>query len=563
MHPALQYIQDIESGKLPACQLIKQAIERHKNDLETGQERGLYFNPKPANLFINWCANVLKFTKGSQYGKPVVLEPWQIFHYYLLFGWRVGSATGPRRFRISYLEIPRKNGKTTMAAAVAIYMAFFDNEARGQVYTAATKRDQAKLCLNDCKEFIKASPVLSSKLEQHTNSIFLKHKTGSVIDSNFVQSLSADSNTLDGLDIHCAVVDELHAHKDAALTDVIKTATGARQQPLIYNITTAGSDKTGVCFDYHTYTRKILAGQNTDDRFLGMIYNLDESDIYTDQTTWIKANPNLGVSKHLEYIQGEVNEAKNRLSYENTVKRYDFNLWTDALSSWVKTDSWQRQAIDTPDLTNYTAYAGLDLAATEDFNACTLFFVSEDESKFFVMPFFWIPEEKFKQRNERLPHLFRSWQKSGFVNVTPGNVMDDKIITEDLLNLFTKYNVSKLSYDRYLAHSGIIQNIIEQKTPEFCTAQSQNITAMSEPTKKLEKLINSDAIQHNGNPIFKWMLDNVVIYRDANDNVKIIKSKAADKVDGPVSLVMAVAEWMENRPQAFNDYYTNPVIMNL
>jgi phage terminase large subunit-like protein len=563
------YVADIKSGKIPACIHVQRAVDRYERDLKEGHKRGLFFNPEPGNMFLAWAANTIVWTKGSQVGQPVIFEPWQQFHFHQIFGWRVGSMRGNRRFRISYLEIPRKNGKTPMAATVALYMAFFDGEARAQVYTAATKRDQAKICLNDAAAFVKQSPILNTHIGTLSNAIYFKNSPQVQFDENFIHPLSSDANTLDGLDVHCGVIDEFHAHPDARVYDVIKTATGARKQPLIYVITTAGDDKTSVCHDVSEYTEKVLRNEIQDDRFLGIRYTIDEGDDpFTDPTCWIKANPNLNVSKYPAYIEGEIQEAGNRPSYINTVKKYDFNLWVDVLDAWVPVERWRKLkskiAWDDPEtFANMSCMAGLDLAATEDFNALALLWFDETENRYYTRTWFWIPESKMDERKRKMPHDAKRWVRQNWVKVTPGNAMSDRIIADDVLNICQKFNVQALSYDRRNAHSGVVQDIAEEMGSEFCVPQSQDMGSMSTPTKELRKLINRAEIKHNGNPIMAWQLGNVVVYYDANDNEKLIKGKSKDKIDGIVALINAVAQHMEARANLPWDYYDSHDITSI
>lgn len=560
---ANKYVHDIKAGNIPACIHVQRAVERYERDLRDGQKRGLYFNPQPGNLFLAWAANMLLFTKGSQVGKPVVFEPWQQFHFHQVFGWRLGSPTGARRFRIVYLEIPRKNGKTPMAACVALYMAFFDGEARAQVYTAATKRDQAKICLKDAAAFVKASPQLKRNIATLNNAIFFKGSPHPNFDDNFIHPLSADANTMDGLDVHCGIIDELHAHPHAGIIDVLKTATGARLQPLIYMITTAGADKQSVCHDYAQYTEKLLAGEIDDDRFLGIRYTIDDGDDFNDPAVWPKANPNLGVSKYPEYVQGEINQAKNQPAYINTVKKYDFNLWVDDYANWVPVETWRKLKAKRTDeqLAHMPCVAGLDLANTSDFSALALLF--QDGSTYHTKTFFWLPESKYTNYKKMLPHDSKRWVRDGWVKLTPGNVMDDRILSAEIIAICQKYGVSTLSYDRAKAHTGVVQDITEYFGADYCVPQSQNIGAMGAPTTELRKMIEGGRLHNDGNPIMQWQLGNVVVFLDANDNEKLVKNKSKGKIDGVVALINAVAQHMADRAAVPADYYNHHEITGI
>jgi phage terminase large subunit-like protein len=554
-HP-MTYSAKVLSGEIPACRQIKLACERHLNDLKTGASRGLVFSEKHASHVIWFSENLLKFTKGKTAGENVKLELWQKYHLWCLFGWRTTAPGNPRRFRRSYLEIPRKNGKTTLAAIVILYTAFFENEARAQNYTVATKREQARLCLKDAQAFVRNSEKLNQVLDVHANAITLKNRMGKAVDENFIQSLSSESSTMDGLDIHTAVVDELHAHKTRDLLDVITTATGARVMPLIYMITTAGSNMESVCFEQRTYVESLLSGEMQDDTYHGIIYTLDQTDDFREPQNWIKANPNLGVSKYVDYIESQINQANNMPGYENSVKRLDFNIWTSGTEDWITRMHWDSlKAVDV-DLDEYPyLYLGLDLAATSDFNCLAMFFANPEADKYHIKTYFWIPQDGLDKRKNGLPDLIRAARKHPQVMVTPGNVMDDRRIVEDIQNLLEERSAQKLCYDPYQAHSGVIQDLVRKYGEDFTEPQAQNISSMSEPTKQLSKLILSSKVTHDGNPVMNWMIGNVKIYRDANDNIKFHKGKSTEKIDGPVAVVNALAKYMSDSYEGFDASY--------
>jgi phage terminase large subunit-like protein len=550
-HP-MYYADQVISGKVPACKLVRLAIERHLDDLEKAPARGYLFSEAHGMQIINFAEKILRWTKGQRAGQQVMLEPWQRFHLYTLYGWRVDDARRARRFRKSYLEIPRKNGKTTLAAIVLLFSAFFEREPRAQNYTVATKRDQAKICLNDARAFVNSSPALKKELDTQTNSIFIRNRGGRLTDDNFIQALSSDSNTMDGLDIHCAVVDELHAHRTRELLDVILTAIGARENPLIYQITTAGSNKESVCFEQRQYLEAILNREVEDDSYTGMIFTLDQGDDFRNPDVWIKANPNLNISKYADYMETQITQANNMQGYEAAVKRLDFNIWTSGSEDWVNAQHWRDLKVSEVNYDQFPyKYAGLDLAATMDFNALALFFANPEEERYYLELYFWIPEDGFSSRKNKLPELIQSARKHPRVMITPGNVMEDRRIAEDIINICEQREIQKMSYDPAHAHSGVIQDIVRRLGEEFTYPQSQGIMSMSEPTKQFGKIIMSSKLAHDGNPVMNWMIGNVKIYRDANDNIKMHKGRSSEKIDGPVSAVNAIALYMSDSIDGF------------
>lgn len=545
-----RYIDQILNEDLPSCEFTKLAVKRHLKDLEQGGDRGLRYNQDQADRFILWVEKVLVWTKGKRAGEPVILEDWQIFHFSMIFGWERYEDDlhrWIRRFNTSYLEIPRKNGKTTMAAAVANYMAFFDGERRAQVYIAATKAEQANICLRDAQSFVTSSPVLNSFLGVYRNSIYLKKKDPALkpIHDNYIQRLASDSDTLDGLDVHASVIDELHAHKDPHLTNVIRTATGARSQPLVYEITTAGYNKESICYQHRDLTIRILKGEIQDDSWMGMIFTVDKGDDITDPEVWIKANPNLGVSKYKNYLKRQLKEAENDSSHLPIVERYDFNIWNEEYHSWIPSDTYAALADpgkEPKDDPAVRVFAGLDLASNQDFNALSLLWVKE--KPLFTRTFFWIPEGRLKDRVEKLA-TFKKWKRDGWITTLPGSTVDHQDLLPDLVQAITGNKVERLGYDKWNAHPFIIPKLQEEYGEKFTQPVGMGIGALSLPTKDLEKALLSGDLFNDGNPVMNWQVNNAKVYVDPNENVKLHKKKSEDKIDGPVSLTMAYAVWMQ------------------
>jgi len=334
-HLVKQYIDDVISGKISSCRFVKLAVQRHLKDLETAGSRGLYFNEVHAQHAIDFFGRFLVHSKGEFAGKKFELEPWQQFIVWVIFGWK--NEDGTRRFNKVYIEVPRKNGKSTFAAGVKLYLFVGDGEGGAEVYSAATKKDQARITFDEARRMVMRSPYLSKRLNVGKNNIYYP-KTFSKF-----EPLSADTKTLDGLNIHAAVVDEFHAHPTSEVWDVIETATGARRQPMITAITTAGTDKHSVCFSYREYVRKLLIEQIQDDSFFGIIYTLDmkydwpdiEDDDWEDEKNWYKANPNLGKSVKIKDIKDLSIKAKGMPRSLNSFLRYKLNIWTQASVRWI------------------------------------------------------------------------------------------------------------------------------------------------------------------------------------------------------------------------------------
>jgi phage terminase large subunit-like protein len=361
--------------------------------------------------------------------------------------------------------------------------------------------------------------------------------------------LSSDHDTLDGLNTTFALIDELHAHKTDQLVNVLKTSTGSRTSWQILEITTAGTNTEGVCYDHRKHTINVLKGIVQDPRWFGMIYTLDEGDDYRDPINWIKANPSLGRAKRHDYIQGEISEAQSRPSYESTVLRYDFNIWTQSTRAWITDDAYQATVseINETDIKHLTAHGGLDIASTRDFTSFTLLFEDQDRDQLIRRTYFWLPAETMDDRMQRQLVNWKQWVAEGWISITPGNVQDDRTIAADIIRICSAYKVAGISYDKYQAHTGVVQDLLAQGLP--CRPMPQGISYMSEPTKQLERLILQQKITNDTNPVYRWQLQNVSLYTDANDNIKVLKHKSNDKIDGVVSSINAVAEWLTQRQE--------------
>ncbi|MEN7549306.1 terminase TerL endonuclease subunit [Rapidithrix thailandica] len=552
--PAHQYALDIQSGKTQANRYVKLAVERYLEDLEHAHERGIVFDEDAAWHAIDFF-QFIRHWKGSFAGKPFELSPFQHFIIWNLFGW-VYEDTDLRRFQTAYIEIPRKNGKTGLAAGIALYMLYADGEFGAEVYSAATKKDQAKLSFTDAKKYIQKSPALKSRANVLTNNISIPK-----LDSKF-EPLGADSDTMDGLNVHCAIIDELHAHKDAGVVDIISTATGARDQPLIFEITTAGRDTNSICFHHRDYTIAVLERKEgfEDDSWFGMIFTLDHPDDWKDPEKWVMANPNLGISLKQSYMEKECKKALVMKSYENTFKRLHLGIWTSDGETWISDEKWKARRSQ-HDLLEYLkgrkCFGGLDLAKVQDINAYSLFFPNEDNKSGFLLMFFFVPEETVKQAIENKMTPYNRWVEQGYLIETPGNVRDDDFIIDFILDSTKAYDVQSIAYDPWEA-TNIVAKLQEEgvETSEF----RQGFKTMSQPTKTFEKMIVGGMIEHCGNGVMRWMMGNVVIVSDPAENIKIDKKKSGKKVDGAVAAVMSLGEWMTFHPPLSNPYNDRGVV---
>jgi len=549
---AEQYISDVLSGRQVACKWVRLACERHIRDLETGAERGLCFHRDSAKHVIAFFS-LLKHSKGEWAGRPVILEPWQQFHLAMLFGWK--RADGTRRFRTSYLEVARKNGKTTEAAGVGLYLMVADGEPGAEIYSAATIREQARQSHSEAVRMVKSSPALGSRVRPYRDNLHI------VDTASKFEPLGADADTIDGLNVHGAIVDEVHAHKTRDTWDKLETATGSRRQPLMFAITTSGYDRQSLCFQLHEYTAKILSGVVEDDSFFGIIYTLDDDDLaqpdgWANEAAWPKANPNLGVSKKWDDMRRKAKRAHEMPAALNAFLRLELDIWTQSETKWINLPRWQAcgQAVDADGLRGRICYGGLDLSSNTDVTAWVLVFPPQKEGEpYMVLPRFFIPEEAMLQRSRRDRVPYDVWVRQGYITSTPGDVIDYDFVLAQIDADAQSYDVQEIAFDRWGATQ--IQAILQDKGgADWLVQFGQGFASMSPPTKELEKLYLSGRLAHGGNPVLTWMADNLVVRTDPAGNIKPDKERSREKIDGVVAMIMALDRALRHQPRGRSVY---------
>lgn len=547
MHPAEQYAHDVVAGKVLACKWVKLACQRHLDDLQEAPDRGFFFDQEAGERVIRFF-RLLRHSKGEWAGQVFDLSPWQQFVTWCLFGWKK-KKDNTRRFRTAYIEVARKNGKSTWLAGLGLYLFAADDEPGAEVYSAATKREQARITHSEATRMVKSSPTLRKRIGIFRDNLHIEETA-----SKF-EPLGADSNTMDGLNVHACIVDELHAHRTRDVWDILETATGSRRQPLQLGITTSGFNKHSVCYEQHEYTKKILDHILEDDTYFGIIYTLDEGDDWQDDGVWEKANPNLNVSVKIDDLRRKAVQAKELPSKQNAFKRLHMNLWTQAETRWLSADRWQ--ACGTPvneeGLRGRPCYSGLDLSSNIDITALVHVFPPEVEGEpYKVVCRFWIPQDNMTKRVRRDRVPYDVWCRQGFIQATPGNVIDYKHILSQLDDDARKFDIKELAFDRWGA-TKVIQEIEEHglTVVQF----GQGFASMARPTKELEKLVLAGEIAHGNNPVLSWMADNVVVREDPAGNMKPDKDKSIEKIDGIVALIMGLdrATCMETHGSVYEE----------
>lgn len=535
---ANKYAEQVISGKVSAGQLVREACARYLSDLKTFR-----FVPELADHALEFIQN-LTHTTGEAAGRKFILEPWQVFIITNLFGF-VGP-DGARRFSRAYIEVPRKNGKSTFASAIMLYGLLADGEAGAQVYSAATKLDQAMMVFGESVRACQAQDWLKDELVIQ-NSI---HNRRIIYGDNLYKPLEWNPGKQDGLNTHFCVIDEYHAHPNDELYNVIYNSMGARRQPLLFTITTAGFNREGPCYKHRQYCSQVLAGALKDDSLFTVIYSLDPGDDWTDPKTWAKANPNWGVSVYPKKLEQSVNEAKELTHKEVEFKTKLLNVWTDTAQTWIADAVWSK---DQPELSysslaGLECYGGLDLASTGDFCAFSLFFPEADS----VITRYYLPEEAVKKRNDTAGANIRDWVREGLIIETEGNVTDYNYIKADILDLAEQFEIKEIAFDRFNSSQLIIELQNEGLT---LYPFGQGFVSMSAPTKELERLVKVGRLKHGNNPVTRWQMGNILLRRDPADNIKIDKAKSGDKVDGPVSIVMALGTYMQEAAKGEGDFW--------
>jgi phage terminase large subunit-like protein len=508
------------------------ACERHLRDLKEGHTRGIRFDEKVAAASVKFFS-FLTHNKGKWAGQPLTLEPWQQFIIASIFGWK--RADNTRRFRESYTEVARKNGKSTLGSGVGVKLLAADHEPGAEVYTAATKKEQARIVFGDAQNMVRKSPALKMiQVQQH--SIFVPSTMSKMV------PMSADAKTEDGLNPHGIIIDEYHAHPNDELYGVLKSATGARAQPLLSIITTAGFNRLGPCAQLRKACVGLLEGTFHDDAYFTIIFALDEGDEWSDESTWQKANPNLNVSVSLDYLREQYRAAERTPSLQVNFKTKHLNLWTDSAETWLPAELWQQgNGGLTPDeLQGRECYGGLDLASVRDI--CALTFVFPDgEGGFDSVRAYFMPADTLAEAAKRDMVPYQQWVDEGLMIATPGNVTDYNYIKAFILDFCERHLVKSIGYDPYNA-SQLVVDLLAEGVP--MNPFRQGFLSMSAPTKELERLVLEAKFRHNADPVLAWMNGNVVLARDPAGNIKIDKAKARNKVDGMVSSVMGIGEAM-------------------
>lgn len=492
------------------------------------------YSKQMADYAVNFI-ECLCHTKGTWAGKPFELIDWQEQIIRDIFG--TLKPNGYRQFNTAYVEIPKKMGKSELAAAVALLLTCGDGEERAEVYGCAADRQQATIVFDVAADMVRMCPALNRRVKILASQKRIVYQPT----NSFYQVLSAEAYSKHGFNIHGVVFDELHTQPNRKLFDVMTKGSGdARTQPLYFLITTAGTDTNSICYETHQKAKDILEGRKIDPTFYPVIYGADETDDWTDPEVWKKANPSLGITVGIDKVEAACESAKQNPCEENSFRQLRLNQWVKQAVRWMPMEKWDACSfkVDEEALEGRVCYGGLDLSSTTDITAFVLVFPPLDEDdKFCILPYFWIPEDMLELRVRRDHIPYDVWERQGFLETTEGNVVHYGYIEKFIERLGERFNIREIAFDRW----GAVQMVQNLEGMGFTVVPfGQGFKDMSPPTKELMKLTLEQKLAHGGHPVLRWMMDNIYIRTDPAGNVKADKEKSTEKIDGAVATIMGL-----------------------
>lgn len=532
------YYDEIEAGKA----IVSKRVEKqYKRLIDEMNSPGQYvYDETRANKAIDFIETFCKHSKGEWAGKPVILELFQKAYIAALFGF-IDKDSGLRRYRESLFYVARKNGKSTMLAGIAAYMMIADGEAGAEIYSTATKRDQARILFDETHNMINQSPELSRHIKKRKSDLYFP------LTMSKFQPLGKNSNTLDGLNAHCVIMDELHGVTDRNLYEVMKQSQSARRQPMLIMITTAGTVRECIFDDMYAYACNVVDGKFQDDQFLAILYELDDREEWTDFTKWEKANPGLGTIKKMDDLSRKVEKAKNSPNDISGVLTKDFNIRDTISSAWLTFDDINsEETFDIERFRNCYAIGGADLSITTDLTAATLLMMDKDTQQRFIYQMYWLPRESFEKRVQMDKIPYDKWMQQGLLRLCNGNSINYSDVTAWFLEMVNGYGITPLwiYYDSYSAKYWVEEMEQHGFKMERCI---QGAKTLSLPMQMMGADLQAKKINYNNNPILKWNLTNTGIQTDRNGNIVPIKNQAAKmRIDGMASMLDAYVGLFEH-----------------
>lgn len=536
-HPVSRYALDVMEGKVIAGDLVRMACKRHLLDLETGADRGLYFDTAAASMICRF-AGMLQHTVGPLAGKPLALQPWQVFRHGSMFGWKRRD-TGQRRFRDSYHQVGKKNGKTTDTAVPMIFTQLFDGEATPEAYCAATTRDQAAILFKGVKRIIQRSSFLGQFMKVWRNAIETPQTSGSIV------CLSRDGNSSDGINPHFIARDEMHRWTDRELAETIVESMIARAQPIDWVITTAGHDRQSLCGELRGYAESVLRGAVQDDSFFGYVAEPPQDCDPLDPSAWAMGNPNLNISKPEEQVLKAAERAGAISGQMPNFRRFHLNLWTETADAWIGRDDWDRgdaaAAFEPRTLFGLKAWVGLDLSNKGDTTGIVV--AVPKDGLIYLISYCFLPSgtRGFIVRAQTEKREFIGWRDQGWLEVHNGGVIDDEAIINRLEWIRARFDLQEVAYDPW-GMADIAKRLDARRFP--LVEHRQGYQSMSGPMKRVEELVLQNRLRHGGNPVLAWQVGNVFRDEDAAENIKPNKKRSFGRIDLAVAAIMAVGRAM-------------------
>lgn len=550
------YAQRVQAGEIVAGPHVRDACARHLRDLKEGSKRGLVWDRDAVDRVLNFFPDCLCLNGGEFEGKPFHLEPSQAFIVGSLFGWK--RANGYRRFRVAYIEEGKGNGKSPMVAGIGLYMLVADKEPRAEIYAFATKKDQAQILFRDAIAMVDLSPELDSSLHRSGG----KGHEWNIADletASFFRPISSD-DAQSGPRPHCAIGDEVHEHKTGLMVEMMRAGTKGRRQAMIVLITNSGTNRQTVCWAHHEYATKVSAGALEDDAYFGYVCALDpDDDPLNDETCWVKANPLLGISITHEYLREQVREARGMPSKDSIVRRLNFCQWVEAENPAFSLMLWRAtiEPIDEELLLRRECYGGLDLSSTTDLTAFALLFApTAIDPKWRLKVWFWMPKDNIveKARQDKIEQL-PGWVALKHIIATPGTAVNKLFVVSHVIECCSKFDVRSIGFDRYRIED--FKSLLENEGIGDLPLESfgQGYVSMAPAVDEFERLLVSDELRHDGNPVMNWNVSNAVLDTDPAGNRKITKERANGRVDGVVAAVMAAGRALQRESSQDAEVY--------
>lgn len=531
MNYVIEYFEKIKAGEYVVSNRVYKQYEKMVNDIYNSDK--YIFDEERALRPIKFIETFCKHSKGEWAGKPVILELFQKAYISALFGF-IDKETNLRRYKESMFYVARKNGKSTMLSGIAAYMMIADNEAGAEIYSCATKKDQAKLVFDETLNMINQSPYLSKHIKKRKSDLYFP------LTMSKFQPLGKNSDTLDGLNAHCVIIDELHGVKDRNLYEVMQQSQSARRQPLLIMITTAGTVRECIFDDIYEYSCNIVDGTFEDDTFLPIIYELDKKEEWLEERCWSKSNPSLGAIKKLDDLKRKVEKAKNSPKDLSGVLTKDFNIRNTLSNAWLNFDDINNtETFNIEDFKNFYAIGGADLSITTDLTCATLVFIDKETEKRYIHQMYWLPSENFHERVkiEKIP--YDKWLDRGLIRLCNGNSINYSDVTAWFIEMLNNYGITPLwiYYDNYSAKYWVEEMKSHGFKMERCI---QGAKTLSLPMQQLGADLKAKKINYNNNPILKWCLTNTGVKEDRNGNIVPIKNQSAkQRIDGVASMLDA------------------------